>query len=194
MSTTTIELQPRHSTQVRLDEDDSGLMQDPPRDGAQPAMRPVSRARQISILICAFMDVFITIGVNQSYGVYLTYYLDNSTSSDTPFLPPSETTSKAMLAFVGTLGSGLTWGGSILVNPWMARTKNPKIIPMIGAVLIGVGYILASFCNRVCVYLLIDSSRLRFLGMAITTDPRTYLWCWIITSLLSSLGCGTRIL
>jgi hypothetical protein len=116
---------------------------------AQPAMRPVSRRRQAGILLCAFFDVFVTIGLNQAYGVFLNHYLGDGSSPADPFLPKSEVTSKAMLAFVGTLAAGLTWGGSIFVNPIMARTKDPRWITGTGAVMVGLGYVLASFCHRV---------------------------------------------
>ena len=33
---------------------------------AQPAMLPVSPQRQLTILMCAFFDVFIAIGMNQA--------------------------------------------------------------------------------------------------------------------------------
>lgn len=131
-------------------DDDSFLERMVPPDNAQPAMRPVSKKRQTTILLSAFLDVFVTIGLNQAYGVFLNYYLTDGSSGEHPFLPKSEVSSKAMLAFVGTLASGLTWGGSIFVNPIMARTKDPRWITGAGAVLIGAGYVLASFCHTVC--------------------------------------------
>lgn len=124
---------------------------------AQVAMRPVSRKKQTSILLCAFFDVFVTIGLNQAYGVFLNHYLSMGSSDVDPFLPKSEVTNKAMVAFVGTMAAGLTWGGSIFVNPIMARTKDPRYITGAGAVLVGLGYVLASFCNRVCVDYLITT-------------------------------------
>jgi hypothetical protein len=118
-------------------------------ENAQPAMRPVSRRRQTGILLCAFFDVFVTIGLNQAYGVFLNYYVTDGSTAKDPFLPKSEVSSKAMLAFVGTLAAGLTWGGSIFVNPIMAQTRDPRWITGAGAVFIGAGYVLASFCHRV---------------------------------------------
>ncbi|KAI1611405.1 MFS transporter, MCP family, solute carrier family 16, member 10 [Exophiala viscosa] len=129
--------------------DDESAIEDVAPPNAQPAMRPVSRNRQMSILLCAFFDVFVTIGMNQAYGVFLSYYLADGSSGKDPFLPRGETTSKAMLAFVGTLAAGLTWGGSIFVNPIMARCKDPRWITGAGAIFIGAGYVLASFCHTV---------------------------------------------
>ena len=113
------------------------------------ALQPVIRRRQISVLLASFFSVFLTIGLNQAYGVFLVYYLTTGSSPSDPFLPKSETQSRALLAFVGTLGAGLTWAGSIVVNPLMARVKDPRRITATGAVLISLGYILASFCSRV---------------------------------------------
>lgn len=141
-------------------DDESGLESIVTPANAQPAMRPVSRKRQMSVLICAFLDVFITIGLNQAYGVFLNYYVTDGSSPKDPFLPKSEVSSKAMVAFVGTLAAGLTWGGSIFVNPIMARSKDPRWITGSGAVMIGAGYVLASFCHKVGEYSLpLDETR-----------------------------------
>ena len=151
MSSTTV--QTSHdaieSVQLHSRDDESGLEEILTPANAQPAMRPVSRKKQTSILLCAFLDVFVTIGLNQAYGVFLNYYLTDGSSPRDPFLSKEEVSSKAMLAFVGTLGAGLTWGGSIGVNPLMARSKDPRWITGAGVVLIGLGYILASFCHKV---------------------------------------------
>lgn len=71
-------------------------------------MLSVSRQRQFSILIYAFFDVFITIGMNQAYGVFLTYYLDRDTNEREAFLSTGQLHNKALVAFVGTLGAGPT--------------------------------------------------------------------------------------
>ena len=118
-------------------------------ENAQPAMLPVSRQRQLTILMCAFFDVFITIGMNQAYGVFLTYYLDPANGEREAFLPPDQLSNKALVAFVGTLGAGLTWGGSIFVNPLMARIKDPRKLTLAGATLVGLGYVLAGFSRNV---------------------------------------------
>ena len=147
--TATIELRQPRRLSLASEDDESAVERLTPPENAQPALRPVTRRRQLTVLIGAFFAVFLTIGINQSYGVYLAYYLTTGSSDVDPFLSRSETANKAMLAFVGTLGAGLTWGGSIFVNPIMARTKDLRKITAVGAVLIAAGYILASFCDKV---------------------------------------------
>lgn len=118
MASTTVQtaLEPAEFIQLHGGDDEYGLERIVTPANAQPAMRPVSRRRQTSILLCAFFDVFVTIGLNQAYGVFLNYYLTDGSSPKDPFLSKNEVSSKAMVAFVGTLGAGLTWGGSIAVN------------------------------------------------------------------------------
>src|SRR5271156_1574041 len=146
---TTLELDLFGSTLVSEDVGDSGIVRLTTPEEAQSALLPVSRSRQLSILLCSFFVVFITIGLNQSYGVFLTYYLDPVNNEREAFLPANQLNSKALIAFVGTLGAGLTWGGSIFVNPLMARVQDPRRITLAGAALIGLGYVLAGFSHNV---------------------------------------------
>lgn len=55
----------------------------------------------------------------------------------------------AFVSLVGTIGSGLTWSGSIFVNPMIARTDNLKLITMTGVSIMSLGLILASFSTKV---------------------------------------------
>lgn len=55
----------------------------------------------------------------------------------------------ALVSLVGTIGTGLTWSGSIFVNPMIARTKNIKLITLSGVVIMSLGLILASYSTRV---------------------------------------------
>ena len=149
MESADIELHERGSVHLTEDLVQHEILRAEAPDNAQPFMATVSSQRQFSILTCAFLDVFITIGINQAYGVFLTYYLDPVNNEREAFLPPEQLKSKALLAFVGTLGAGLTWGGSIFVNPLMARVKDPRKITFVGAMLIGLGYVLAGFSHNV---------------------------------------------
>lgn len=53
------------------------------------------------------------------------------------------------MSLVGTIGSGLTWSGSIFVNPMIRRVDNVKLISIVGAFIMSVGIFLASFCTQV---------------------------------------------
>jgi hypothetical protein len=178
MATTTIELQPPRHLSLSSEDDASGIERlDSPPPNAQPALQPVSKRRQAAVLLAAFSDVFLTIGINQAYGVFLAYYLTTGSSHVDPFLPRKEAENKAMLAFVGTLGAGLTWGGSIFVNPIMARTKDLRKVTAAGAVLIAGGYILASFCDRVRFLPFRTASPLTFPGLATASHTRPHIRC-----------------
>lgn len=96
---------------------------DPDDFGSTPTLPPVPRAKQATVLLAAFLAICLTIGYNQCYGVFQEYYLSPSQSLLQP--PPSsmDTPPTAQLAFVGTLGAGLTWAGSIFVNPLISRIE-----------------------------------------------------------------------
>lgn len=66
-------------------------------------------------------------------------------------LPKSTGNEGALVAFVGTLGSGLTWAGSIVVNPLMTRlgTRGTRYICIMGVVCMSLGFGLASVCQEV---------------------------------------------
>ena len=51
-------------------------------------------------------------------------------------LPPSTSKDSALVALVGTLGYGLTWAGSIVVNPVMARlgVNGNKALGVLGGI------------------------------------------------------------
>jgi len=67
-------------------------------------------------------------------------------------LPKSVTDSGAPVAFIGTLGSGLTWGGSIVVNPLLSRVEGKKFLGLegrrcittLGVLLMSLGFGLAT--------------------------------------------------
>ena len=105
-----IELHDRDSIYLSADAVENEVVGDEAPEHTQPAMLPVTRQRQFAILICAFFDLFITIGMNQAYGVFLTYYLDPVNNERESFLPPDQLKSKALLAFVGTLGGRINMG------------------------------------------------------------------------------------
>jgi hypothetical protein len=134
--------------EIRANNDDAEL--EAPNDASTdtvPELRPTTRQRQILVLISSFLTICITIGFNQSYGVFQNYYI----SPTQTMLPKSARNDSALVAFVGTLGSGLTWGGSIAVNPIMARlgVKGTKGLGVLGVLFMSLGFGLASLSTQV---------------------------------------------
>ncbi|RDW65273.1 hypothetical protein BP5796_09965 [Coleophoma crateriformis] len=127
---------------------------------------PVTRQKQIVVLISSFLTIFVTIGLNQSYGVFQSFYV----SSKDGILPSSQSANNAILAFVGTLGAGLTWAGGIFVNPWMARVNNLKWITVPGVLLMSLGFGLASISTQVW-HLLLSQGLLYGVGSSMLYFP-----------------------
>lgn len=108
-------------------------------------LRPITTNCQIWVLLSAFVTICITIGFNQSYGVFQRAYV----SGKGYILPPSQAKNNAAIAFIGTFGAGLTWAGSIFINPMMERVAATKYITMAGVILMSLGFGLASVSTQV---------------------------------------------
>ncbi|KZF19992.1 major facilitator superfamily protein [Xylona heveae TC161] len=119
-----------------------------PLDSVEQELLPITRKRQIIVLFSSFMTAFQTIGINQSYGVFQGYYIASNGGPDA-VITAKQAQNKALVAFVGTLGAGLTWAGSIFVNPLMARSKDLRQITLTGAALMSLGYGLAGSCSQI---------------------------------------------
>ncbi|OJD10609.1 hypothetical protein AJ78_08429 [Emergomyces pasteurianus Ep9510] len=134
----------------------------------QRELASATRKGQLVVLACSFLAVIMTIGPNLSYGVFQDYYVTSSES----ILPPSQAQNRASVALVGTLGAGLTWSGSIFVNPLMARVKgnaNRKIATA-GCVLMSLAYGLASTSTQTW-QLLLSQGLLYGLGASMLYFP-----------------------
>ncbi|KAL0579926.1 hypothetical protein V5O48_002097 [Marasmius crinis-equi] len=103
---------------------------------------PTSRKYQAVLLLAGFMMIFQIIGINTTYGVYQEFY----SSPRTNIIDAQG--QDALVSLVGTIGSGLTWSGSIFVNPLMTRVKNVKLVSLAGAFIMSLGLVLASFSTR----------------------------------------------
>lgn len=116
-------------------------------------LRPVTKQRKIMVLISSFLTICITIGFNQAYGVFQSYYI----SPTQTMLPKSTSNDSALVAFVGTLGYGLTWAGSIVINPIIARmgVKGIRGISVLGVLSMSLGFGLASLSTQVTFLLLL---------------------------------------
>ncbi|KAF8866848.1 MFS monocarboxylate transporter-like protein [Acephala macrosclerotiorum] len=131
-------------------------------------LRPITHKRQLHVLISAFLTICITIGLNQSYGVFQSYYISPSQT----FLPSTTQSDSAFVAFVGTLGTGLTWGGSIFVNPVMARLtiRGTRVLCIIGVILMSLGLGLASLSTQIW-HLLLTQGLLYGIGSSMLYFP-----------------------
>ncbi|AEO60798.1 hypothetical protein MYCTH_2310405 [Thermothelomyces thermophilus ATCC 42464] len=164
-----------------------------PSPAPAPALPPISRKKQAAVLFSAFMTTALTIGYNQSFGVFQQYYL--SPSQDVLIPSPASQVSPpptALLAFVGTLCYGLTWAGGIVVNPVIARLEHgswasatsstrlwrrrllrlltPRVITVSGVLVTSAGFVLASLSRSVW-QLLITQGFLAGMGMSLLYFP-----------------------
>lgn len=55
----------------------------------------------------------------------------------------------ALVSLVGSIATGLTWGGSIFVNPMISRIYNVKLVTMTGVFLMSLGLFTASYSTEV---------------------------------------------
>ncbi|OTB00453.1 hypothetical protein M426DRAFT_65941 [Hypoxylon sp. CI-4A] len=127
------------------------------------ALPPISRRKQAAVLLSAFMTIALTIGYNQTFGVFQEYYLSPSQDIITPAPAAQASPPTALLAFVGTLCYGLTWAGGILVNPVISRIEHgtwtlgtpstrrrilrsltPRTVTISGVLIMSAGFALAS--------------------------------------------------
>ncbi|KAL2190329.1 MFS general substrate transporter [Thermothelomyces heterothallicus CBS 203.75] len=164
-----------------------------PAPAPAPALPPISRKKQAAVLFSAFMTTALTIGYNQSFGVFQQYYL--SPSQDVLIPSPASQASPpptALLAFVGTLCYGLTWAGGIVVNPVIARLEHgrwasatcstrlrrrrvlrlltPRVITVSGVLVTSAGFVLASLSRSVW-QLLLTQGFLAGMGMSLLYFP-----------------------
>lgn len=157
-----------------------------------PALPPISRKKQAAVLFSAFMAIALTIGYNQCFGVFQEYYLSPSQDVLLPSPASQPSPPTALLAFVGTLCYGLTWGGGILVNPVISRIEHgawapttpsrriwqrrilrlltPKTVTISGVFMISIGFALASISSSIW-KLLLTQGFLVGLGMSLVYFP-----------------------
>ena len=157
-----------------------------------PALPPISRKKQAAVLCSAFVTIALTIGYNQSFGVFLEYYLSSSQDVLVPSPASQASPPTALLAFVGSLCYGLTWGGGIVVNPVISRLENgnwapttpstrlwgrgvsrllaPRTITVSGVLMVAAGFTLASLSTSIWQLLLTQGFLVGF-GMSLLYFP-----------------------
>ncbi|OBZ78981.1 Monocarboxylate transporter 12 [Grifola frondosa] len=104
---------------------------------AQPSVQ-----YQVILVSAGFLMTFHVIGINSIYGLFQEFYTSpQSNISDAEG-------QDALVSLVGTIGSGLTWSGSIFVNPLISRVENLKLVTLSGAFIMSLGIFLASFASK----------------------------------------------
>ncbi|KAH7911622.1 major facilitator superfamily domain-containing protein [Hygrophoropsis aurantiaca] len=98
-----------------------------------------TKTYQALLLVSGFLMIFHVIGINSVFGVFQEYY----TSPESNI--PGAIGQDALVSLAGTIGTGLTWAGSIFVNPWMEHVRDVRIITMLGVFVTSLGLIMASF-------------------------------------------------
>lgn len=86
--------------------------------------------------------IFHVIGINSIYGIFQEFY--TSPASNIKGAQGED----ALVSLVGTIGTGLTWSGSIFVNPLIARTQRVHFIMLSGVFVMSLGIFLASFSTE----------------------------------------------
>jgi MFS family permease len=114
------------------------------------------------------MATFQTIGMNQSFGVFEDYY----TSLDSPIVDARE--QYAMVSLVGTIGSGLTWSGSIFVCMIISSGCDLRLMCLSGATVMSLGLLLSSFATELW-HLFITQAFLFGVGSSMLYYPVTSL-------------------
>ncbi|XXH01720.1 hypothetical protein Hte_008081 [Hypoxylon texense] len=163
-----------------------------------PALPPISRRKQATVLLSAFVTIALTIGYNQCFGVFQEYYLSPTQDVIVPAPAAQASPPTALLAFVGTLCYGLTWAGGLFVNPVISRIEHgtwtpttpstpstpstrlwrrrvlrlvrPRTITISGVLLMTLGFTLASFSSSIW-QLLLTQGFLVGLGMSLLYFP-----------------------
>ncbi|KAH9897700.1 MFS general substrate transporter [Cubamyces lactineus] len=133
-----------HGSQPRRNESSSihGTNAQVNENGEPPDISQPSQTYQCLLVFAGFMMTFHVIGINSIYGLFQEFY----TSADTNIVGAQG--QDALVSLVGTIGSGLTWSGSVFVNPMIRRFDNVKLISLAGAFVMSIGLFTASFCTQ----------------------------------------------
>jgi MFS family permease len=145
------------------DNDSASVWSESTVDGMRP-----SRLYQSALLFAGFMTTFQTIGMNQSYGVFQDYY----TSSDSPIVDARA--KYAMVSLIGTIGSGLTWSGSIFVSLIISSGCDLRLMCLSGATIMSLGLLLSSLATKLW-QLFITQAFLFGVGSSMLYYPMTSL-------------------
>jgi hypothetical protein len=165
------QIRPNSVTASPLEREGSRLqaIEDVAPENAATDQRP-TRRYQVMLLLSGFFMTFHVIGINFIYGVFQVssamIYPPGSTNrvliiiiitvQDFYTSPQSNIKDAqgqdALVSLVGSIATGLTWSGSIFVNPMIARFQNVKLITLSGAFIMSLGLFLASYSTKVSLH------------------------------------------
>ncbi|KAI1325948.1 major facilitator superfamily domain-containing protein [Xylariaceae sp. FL0255] len=149
---------------------------------------PVSRKKQAIVLLAAFSTIALTIGYNQTYGVFQEYYLMSQQDVLSPSPSSMADPPTSLVSFVGTLCYGLTWAGGLAVSPLLLRIEagslkeydgriskyyryiTHRTITISGIILIAIGFLLASAAHKIW-HLVLTQGLLAGIGMSLLYFP-----------------------
>ncbi|KAJ3710677.1 monocarboxylate transporter [Lentinula raphanica] len=112
-------------------------------DGPEQIIAPPTRIYQTMLVLAGSMMIFHIIGLNQVFGIFQEFY--TSSQSNIKGAQGQD----ALVSLVGSIGTGLTWSGSIIMNPLIARIDNIKLVTLTGAFIMSLGLVLASFATHI---------------------------------------------
>ncbi|EKM54904.1 uncharacterized protein PHACADRAFT_197337 [Phanerochaete carnosa HHB-10118-sp] len=132
-----------HAGQANLEDTMQGKEHKPsePLHDEQEEWMP-SRKYQTALLAAGFAMTFHVIGINSIYGIFQEFYTSPATNIK------GTQGQDALVSLVGTIGTGLTWSGSIFVNPLITRVKHIQWIMLSGVLIMSLGIFLASFSTE----------------------------------------------
>ncbi|EGN93692.1 hypothetical protein SERLA73DRAFT_63880 [Serpula lacrymans var. lacrymans S7.3] len=115
--------------------------------------------------------IFQIIGINSTYGIFQVSYTKSSEFYTSPGSNiPSAIGQDALVSLAGTIGYGLTWSGSIFVNPCLRKYRNGRHITLFGVILMSLGLVLASFSTKL-VHLFLTQALLYGIGASFYYFP-----------------------
>jgi len=127
-----------------------------------------SRSYQCALVLAGFIATFQTIGLNQTYGIFQEYY----TSSESNITDARG--QYALTSLIGTIGSGLTWSGSLLVGYIISKGCNLSLMCLAGSAIMSLGFVLSSLSTKLW-HLFISQAILVGIGSSMLYYPVTSL-------------------
>ncbi|KAE9982923.1 hypothetical protein EG328_010470 [Venturia inaequalis] len=147
---------------------------------------PPHTFHQAALIVCGFVNNALLSGMNNAWPVMMLYHLDHAGDPKLSLLPKEDATNRAKLAWIGsTSGSATAYFITLAIVAVLCRSKATTVLgrvwpsfssvshmSAIGAFLIFVGHIAASFSNQYW-HLLLTQGILTGIGHALLYNPVT---------------------